>query len=200
MSESVWRMPLASWVNPAPPAAAEAQLLTRAQRDPAAFGDLYRVHHDAVAGYIYRRTGDRHATEDLVADVFLTALQYLPRYRCRGLPLRAWLYRLASNRVNRWVRRERSKAPRPLETGAGAIAPDSASGDVNMELALARERVRAALLTLAPKYQTVLALHYLEGMTVEEAALALGCRPGTIKARLHRGRDQLRQRLESRRS
>ena len=58
----------------------------------------------AIARYVYRRVGDGHVTEDLVADVFVSAMQAFARYRHNGVPLRAWLYRIATNRVNRWAR------------------------------------------------------------------------------------------------
>lgn len=172
---------------------AERDLVARARRDPAAFAELYRCHHQAMAGYIHRRVGDPHATEDLLSDVFVSALQYLPRYRHRGLPVRAWLYRIATNRINRWVRRERKRTLlhlRAMDTGS---AGESDRDDSELE------RARSALLSLPPKYQAVLALHYLEGLPVGEVALALGCRVGTVKSRLARARDSLRRRLLQRR-
>lgn len=170
----------------------EAELIERAKRDRAAFAVLYRRHYAMVAGYIFRRIGDSHVAEDLAADVFMAALRHLPRYRDRGAPLKAWLYRIATNIVNRWVRRQR----RRLESEArrASVAARSAqerphSGEVDAGTA------RQALLALAPKYQTVLSLHYLEGLSLEEIAVAVGCRPGTVKSRLSRGRDALRLRL-----
>ena len=171
----------------------ERSLVERAKRDRKAFALLYRSHYRSIAGYIYRRVGDVHTTEDLVADVFTAAMQALPRYRHRGLPVRAWLFRIASNRVNRWVRRQRRRAMAPLDGDEAAREAPPADGPSRIDDA------RAALLTLPPKYQTALALHYLEGMPIAEVALATGCRVGTIKSRLARGRDALRRRLEQRR-
>lgn len=172
----------------------EAALMARARRDTAAFAELYRMHHAVIATYIHRRVGDEHVTDDLVSETFINALRYLGTFRSRGLPFRAWLYRIASNRVNRWARRERSHAFRELDETLPA--PDGAGLDEK----LARERARAALLTLPPKFQAVLSLHYLEGLPVEDVATALGLRVGTVKSRLSRGRDQLRARLQTRRS
>lgn len=57
------------------------------------------------------------------------------------------------------------------------------------------ERARLALMALPPKYQTVLSLHYLEGLSLQDIAVAVGCRLGTVKSRLSRGRDAMRERL-----
>ncbi len=202
-------------------AADDVSLLQRAARDRQAFALLYRQHYGLVANYILRRVGDPHLTEDLVADVFFAALRNLPRFQYRGLPIKAWLYRIAANRVNRWVRRERRKlvaslatleaAWRGARTPGGEWAGGAVSGSAypaadahrragdepaaGAESNIDRERVRLVLLTLPPRYQTVLTLHYFEGLSLEEIAASVGCRLGTVKSRLARGRTQLRQQL-----
>lgn len=173
------------------PSDVERELIERAKRDPDAFARLYRQHVRGISDHVYRRTGDVHATEDLVADVFLTALRALPRFRYRGVPVRYWLLRIATNAVNRWARRRRRRdVVLPAEelsdaqTGSG-----SAGGD--------GELAQRALLALSPKFQAVLSLHYLEGLSVREVATVLGCREGTVKSRLARARDALRDRLQT---
>lgn len=174
----------------------ERELVERAKQEREAFALLYRRHCAAVAGYIFRRLGDPHLTEDLVSDVFMTALKYLPRYRDRGLPIRAWFFRIATNRVNRFVRRERRRFSRNLEEAAAAtLAADHSETGGSAGDHRDGERARLALLTLPPKYQAVIALHYLEGLNIEEVARTIGCRVGTVKSRLSRGREALRQKL-----
>ncbi|HKQ49045.1 MAG TPA: sigma-70 family RNA polymerase sigma factor [Phycisphaerae bacterium] len=170
---------------------ADGELIERAKHDRQAFAMLYRKHYARIAGYIHRRVGDPHVTEDLVADTFMTALRCLPKYRHRGAPLSTWLYRVATTSVNRWVRRQR-RWFRSLDGGAAAArVSDRAVGDGEAD----REQVRTALLALAPRHQSVLSLHYLEGLSVEEVSQALGCRLGTVKSRLSRGREALREKL-----
>jgi RNA polymerase sigma-70 factor (ECF subfamily) len=176
------------WDSPAGVDIDEPLLIAQARKDREAFGILYRRHYGVVAGYIYRRTGDRHLTEDLVADVFVAALRYLPKYRVRGVPLRGWLYRIACNMVNRWVRRQRKQIAKSLDD-LEAKRPDERTGQDS-------EHARLAMLSLAPKFQAVLSLHYLEGLSVEEVAATIGCRVGTVKSRLSRGRDAIRKKLE----
>lgn len=162
----------------------------------AAFAELYQQHAAAIGRYIYHRVGNRELAEDLVGDVFLQALRGLHRYRDRGVPIRAWLLRIASNRVNRWARRERGRALAWLEAGADVVDPRTQPGPVD-ETEHERERVRKALLTLPPKYQSTIALHYFEGLSVDEIAAACGRRANTIKSHLLRGRQRLRLALEN---
>lgn len=174
----------------------ERDLIERAKRDRHAFATLYREHYGGVAGYVYRRTGDTHATDDLVAEVFLTVMRSLPRYRCRGIPFRSWLYRIATREVNRWARRRHREISASLHDG---IAADARAGEAPSTGSADREHVRSALLSLSPKYQTALALYYLEGLSVEGVAAATGWRIGTVKSRLSRARDALRKTLSARR-
>jgi len=173
---------------------AEASLVLHAKRSPEAFAAIYRSHYAAISRYVYRRVGSVEIAEDVVSEVFLTALRTIGRFRYRGLPVRAWLYRIATNGVNRWARQQRLHARKQL---ALALASPSKAADRD---SWTRDYVRTAMLTLPPRYQSVLSLHYLEGMAVEAVAKALGCRIGTVKSRLARGRDALRRCLSQRRS
>ena len=173
----------------------ERDFVARARRDRAAFTQLYRRYYDDVTSYVYRRLGDVHATEDVVAEVFLAVMQSLRRYQYRGIPLKAWLYRIATNSVNRWLRRNRRYVlghPATAQDGGEAILDPREREDTTS--------AREAMLALSPKHQTVLSLHYFEGLSVEEVASVIGCRVGTVKSRLSRGRKSLQQELLRRRS
>ncbi len=172
----------------------EHELIEQAKRDPEAFGALYQRFRPVLLTHVYRRTGDVHATEDLVADVFIIVLRSIRGYRHRGVPFRFWLLRIATNTVNRWARRQRRHATAALDPdGLDAAAVSSTRGTVDEEV------IQRALLTLAPRYQAVLSLHHLEGLSVKETAAVIGCREGTVRSRLARARDALREKLSERR-
>jgi RNA polymerase sigma-70 factor (ECF subfamily) len=166
-----------------PPPVSDRELLARAGQSPEAFAELYRRHYPRIGTYLLRRTGDRAATEDLLAEVFLAALRGVRRFRWRGIGFDHWLYRVATRAANRWARRRRF-APLAAARDVPAAAPRDGADEVT-----------AMLLALPPRLQAVLSLHYLEGLPVEEVARVLGVRPGTVKSRLSRAREALRARF-----
>jgi RNA polymerase sigma-70 factor (ECF subfamily) len=175
------------------PAPDERQLVERARTDSAAFAALYRCHYPCIVGCLYRRIGDTHIAEDLAADTFLSAMKALPGYRVTDVPFRIWLLRIATNAANRWAR-QRLK----LKLGRVAFTP-LASGAAG-ERQAAMEEAQAAMLALAPAFQSVLSLHYLESLSLDEVATVLGCRIGTVKSRLARARAAMKAELERRRN
>ena len=160
------------------------------------FDAIYRKHYDRVARYVWRRTGERHATEDIVSDVFHTALRKLPAFRERGTPIEHWLLRIATRAVLRWARtegRRRAALERWAELRETGLRPDPAGKGELPPLNV--QHLRIAIGTLSQRHQSVLALHYFEGLGVSEIASVLGCRPGTVKSRLSRARQRLAERL-----
>lgn len=170
-------------------AAADAAAGAECSPDAGDFAQVYRAHVRSVADHIQRRLGNPSQVEDLVAEVFLKALAALPRYRAGRAPLRHWLLRIASNVVHSHLRRQGIRKASSFEEGDAPVS-DPGPGSPQAE------RLRQALRTLPERWQTVLSLHYLEGLEVDEIAAALGCRPGTVKSRLSRGRSALRRRME----
>ncbi|MEM7307308.1 MAG: RNA polymerase sigma factor [Planctomycetota bacterium] len=188
-----WSLPAAgSWPEPKPGSLSERELVERARRDPRAFDELYRATYPSVAGHVFRRTGDAAATEEIVSDVYLLALTRLSTFRWKGISFRFWLLRIATRAAGRWVRtrRRREGLVEPSADPAAAAAPAAPAAAEDET-----ERALRALQTLPAPYQDALSLHYLEGLAVRDVAAVLGCREGTVKSRLARGREELRRRL-----
>lgn len=158
------------------------------RHSPDDFASVYLAHYRAIAGAIYRRTGDPHLTEDLTSETFLAAFRALDRFRPGKVPIRVWLLRIASNKVNRWARRQAGLTSRLLELAR--IRPAQATPTLP-----SYSGALGALLSLPLHYQTVLSLHHLENLSLDEVALVLDCSVATVKSRLTRARAALRRRV-----
>ncbi len=166
----------------------ERELIERIKRDRSVFREVFDQHYGRIAEYVFRRTGDVHRTEDIVSDVFLRAMQAIGRYRHNGTPLQAWLLRIATNEINRRHRRDGIRKRATLELAQRARASRSRKENHPIDTNLAGLLLRA----LPTKHQEVLSLHLGCGYSIDEIAMVLGCRPGTVKSRLFRARAALR--------
>ena len=173
----------------------DAELMSRVQAgDRDAFTDLVERHKDAVVNYLTRLAGDRDRAEDLAQETFLRLFRTAADYDERGY-LRAYLYRIATNLVRSEERRQRRfHLLLPfLRGGREHTEPAGPSGVLRREL---HRQVSKALADLPLRYRVPLVLHEIEGWAYSDIARELGCREGTVKSRIHRGRQHLKQRRE----
>ena len=167
---------------------ADATLLARARREPAAFAPLYARYLGPVYGYSFRRLGTREAAEDATSLVFTKALAALPRYEERAGSFRAWLFAIAHNVV---VDQVRGRLP-DQALDAAAEAPDLAPTPEDHALAADDGRLlRALLARLTPDQRQVVELR-LAGLTDREIAQALGRSHGAVRMSQFRAVARLR--------
>ncbi len=173
---------------------ADEELMARLRGgDREALATLVDRYKDAIVTYLARLTGDRDRAEDLAQETFLRLFRGAARYAERGL-LRAYLYRIATNLARSEARRaQRLRLLAPLLL-AGAHEPAaSAAGLLRDEL---QRQVAAAVAALPLRWRVPVVLHEIEGWPYAEIAAELGLREGTVKSRIHRGRERLRRALE----
>jgi len=172
----------------------DADLMQRVRHgDREAFAGLVELHKDAVVNYLARLTGDRDRAEDLAQETFLRLWRSATSYVEQGF-LRAFLFRIATNLVRSEERREkRFRLLLPFLGRRDHDEPAAPSGLLLQEL---HREVAGALAALPLRYRVPLVLHEIEGWSYGDIARELSCREGTVKSRIHRGRQRLRQRLQ----
>jgi RNA polymerase sigma-70 factor (ECF subfamily) len=182
-------IPLENW-----PAAssAEAALIRAAHADPAAFAPLYQQYRDRIYAYLRTRSRSAEDAADLTQQVFLQALDALPRYRPRQVPFAAWLARIAHNLVANYHRHHRQTIAWDfLPESLQPIDPDDLEGHV-----LRREadvRLAQALGTCKPGTREILALHFAARLTVAETATAVGKSEAAVKKQITRAIHSLKE-------
>ena len=145
-------------------------------------GALARQYAPAVYRLAYARTGNRADAEDVMQEVFLRLVKARPSFGS-GAHAKAWLLRVAANCASDlfrlpWRRREeplKDNLPAPEEPETGSVTE--------------------AVLSLPARYRIPIHLYYYEDLSVAEIARTIGKSEGTVKSRLFRARNLLRERL-----
>lgn len=159
--------------------------------NPAAFAGIVQRWQDRLVNLAWRFCRDRTMAEDMAQDAFVRAFRALHTFRGESA-FSTWLTAIALN-VYRSALRDRRPRPVSLEPAAVRTAePGPLEGLETLERSSA---LRQMVLTLPPRYREPIVLYYFEEMNLAETARILGIPEGTLKARLHRGKDFLRRRL-----
>lgn len=172
-------------------------LIKDACSDRAAFARLYRMHYERVFRYCSRRLFNRHAAEDVTSTVFFRVMRTISTFEGNSNGFRNWLYRITTNAVNDHLKTAKRQGETitnaAQEHGRGrAFATES-----DNELQKKNLAVKQAILSLKPKYQTVITLRFFEKMKLIEIAEILGQNPATIRSQLARALSKLRKELRT---
>jgi RNA polymerase sigma-70 factor (ECF subfamily) len=171
----------------------EDELIARArQGDRDAFADLYQRYLPMIYAYVRARVFDDGDAEDLTEQVFLRAFQALARYRPRGWPYSAFLYRIARNLVIDHVRRARRNVPAEAAEEQPDPAPSADEAFIQRE---DRRRLQQALDRLPPDYQEVIRLRLLLSLPTATAGVWLGRSEGAVRVLLYRAVQALRREM-----
>lgn len=168
----------------------EFQILQRARRNPNAFGELYEKHYDRIFNYIYRQTDDEDLTADLCSQTFLIALKNLEKYEFRGVPFSAWLYKIASNEVNKHYRKKKNDKVFSLEEVRVRELFEMANENWSEDLI---QQLIQYLKQLPTEMLEVLELRFFEDKDFREIAFILDITESGAKMRTYRALDRLRK-------
>lgn len=173
----------------------DAEVIARAQRDPAAFGAIFDRHYDAIHRYLRRRL-DAQIAEELAAETFVQALRAVGRYRPgTATDARPWLYGIAANLARRHRRTELRRLRAYARTGRDPLADDHQATPDRVDAAAAGPSLAAALAELRTSDREALLLFAWAELSYEEIAQALDVPVGTVRSRLHRARGLVRAHL-----
>jgi RNA polymerase sigma-70 factor (ECF subfamily) len=172
----------------------EQELIRRVQAgDQEAFGQIMALYKDKIVNFLYQFTGDYQKAVELAQETFLRVYFKAGKYRPIA-PLGSWIYAIASNLAKTECRRSKKMATVSLED-----IPNNYSSGTYYEdppdPGLVRN-LREALNELHPRYRVPVVLKDMEGFSQEEIARIIKRPVGTVKARISRGREQLRRKLE----
>ena len=168
----------------------ERELVERARSSPEAFALLYEFYMPLLYRYLLRRTGNVEAAEDLTASTFEKALRHLEGFQWKEVSFSAWLYRIATNTLVDYYRREGRHRETSLQDLEGVLRSPMGAGEEETErVALLMDLVRR----LPQSYQHILALKFYQGLDHDEMCQVLGLSKKTLTVKLYRSLKALRK-------
>lgn len=149
-------------------------------------GVLFDRYQSPLFNFYCKLTGSRTLSEDLVQEVFVRILKYRQSYR-PGTPFRPWIYQIARNARTDHFRRQHTEVEWEPELSPAVAFADSAQQKQEVEL------LYRALLQIPEEKREVLVLSRFQDMKYEEIAQLLGCEVSTVKVKVHRALQELRE-------
>ncbi|HEV8380107.1 MAG TPA: RNA polymerase sigma factor [Gemmatimonadales bacterium] len=154
------------------------------------YAQLVERYRDRYARYAARMLGSADAAEDAVQDAFVRAYDQLAQCKDPDKFV-GWFFLILRNRCFAEQRRSRTEAS--LEAAEGVAAADRTDGGA--ESAERRRALQRALMELTPDQREVFVLKHVEGLSYGEIAERLGTSIPSLKMRMHRAYDKLREEL-----
>jgi RNA polymerase sigma-70 factor (ECF subfamily) len=176
------------------------------QGEPTAFEVLVRRHQKRMFNIAYRMTGNYEDAGDVVQEAFLSAHRTIKRFRGEAR-FSTWLYGIVANHAKNRVRQAGSKAyhepvslddpPVGVEGGLAFDPPsrETPAPDV-LERKETQEKIQGCINGLEKEHREVIVLRDIEGFSYEEIAVMLSIPDGTVKSRLSRARNALKESLK----
>lgn len=169
--------------------------------DQAAYSDIVQYYQDRIYQHCYRMLGNRHEAEDIAQEAFIRAYINIDSFDERR-NFSTWLYRIATNLTIDRLRKRKPDYYLDAEIsgteGLTMYSQLSSSNPLPVEEVESLELnryIHQKISELPPKYRSIIVLRYLEEFSLQEISEILNIPIGTVKTRIHRGREALRKKL-----
>ncbi|TDL75887.1 RNA polymerase sigma factor SigW [Peribacillus frigoritolerans] len=169
--------------------------------DQNAFAEIVDIYKDKIYQLCYRMLGNSHEAEDIAQEAFIRAYVNINSYDM-DKKFSTWLYRIATNLTIDRIRKKKPDFYLDAEvTGTegltmySQVAADVALPEDQVETMELQQMIQKEILKLPDKYRSVIVLKYIDELSLIEISEILDMPIGTVKTRIHRGREALRKQL-----
>ena len=157
--------------------------------DEAAWQAVYDEFFLKLRNFAYARTGDLGESEDIASEVMASALRGIKSYQDRGLPLGAWLFKIARNVTADHLRRRGRRPDRQ------PLPEDHEGGFAGLKTLEDRDEIVRAVALLTEEQQTVIGLRFFADCSLEEAANAMHKSVDAVKGLQQRALASMRRQM-----
>jgi RNA polymerase sigma-70 factor, ECF subfamily len=171
--------------------------------DQSAYGEIVEIYKDKVFQLCFRILGNRHEAEDMAQEAFIRAYVNISSFNI-DLKFSTWLYRIATNLCIDRIRKKKPDYYLDAEVSGtdgltmySQVAADTILPEDEIESLELQETIQREITKLPEKYRSVIVLKYIEELSLNEISEILDIPLGTVKTRIHRGREALRHQLRN---
>ena len=169
--------------------------------DQNAFAEIVDLYKDKIYQLCYRMLGNAHEAEDIAQEAFIRAFVNIHTYDM-SKKFSTWLYRIATNLSIDRIRKKKPDYYLDAEVSGtngltmySQVSADGALPEDELETMELQATIQQEILKLPDKYRTVIVLKYIDELSLKEIGDILDIPIGTVKTRIHRGREALRKQL-----
>jgi len=156
--------------------------------DVETFGELYSIYLDRIYRYVFYQVHNKVTAEDLTEEIFMKAWRGIGKYRWKGQPFSAWLYRIAHNHVIDYFRTSRQHQPLDWEIPADGDQPQQ-----ELETKQIQQSLLRAISSLPQQQKQVITLKFIEDLDNRTIEHIMGKSQGAIRVMQMRALAALRQ-------
>lgn len=169
----------------------DLKLIAAAKKDVRAFAGLYDKYFERIYIFIFKRVQDEAVAGDVCQDAMLKAMHNIQKYEDRGYPFSAWLYRIASNEVNLYFRKQKKMVTVEVE--------DRHVKEVMMEIKIGdteevsdQDKLMMMMSNLKPEHAEIIELRFFMQYSFKEIAEFYAISEANAKMRLYRILDKIK--------
>ncbi|MCL6573561.1 MAG: RNA polymerase sigma factor SigW [Bacillus sp. (in: Bacteria)] len=169
--------------------------------DQDAFGEIVEIYKNSVYQLCFRMVGNRHEAEDMAQEAFIRAYVNINSFN-QDLKFSTWLFRIATNLCIDRLRKKKPDYFLDAEVAGtegltmySQVPSKKPLPEAELESLELQETVQKEILKLPEKYRSAIVLKYMEELSLNEISEILDLPLGTVKTRIHRGREALRKQL-----
>lgn len=174
----------------------DKQLIAAAKKNPNAFAGLYDKYFEQIFFFIFKRVQDEAVAGDVCQEAMLKAMANIHKYEDRGVPFTAWLYRIASNEVNLYFRRQKKMITVEIEDKhVKSMMTEIKVGNENNESD--QDKLLKVLSNLKPEHAEIIELRFFMQYSFKEIAEFYDITEANAKMRLYRILDRVKKTWEA---
>jgi RNA polymerase sigma-70 factor, ECF subfamily len=179
----------------------DSEILEHIKENSQNFAILFNLHYHDIFGYIFRRIADFDLSKDIASDTFYKAFTSIKHFEYRGISIKVWLYRIATNEINLYFRHKRkqsfiSEKLNNNELYLSFIEEDKVALEKELSLHRTYQELLTHLKNLPARYQDVISLRFFEKKQIKEISEILKINEGTVKSLLSRGLEKLKEKMQ----